>query len=204
MRKLFVAILLILFTLTPALANNLILIPTGTTLTTGQLRGEAAISVDGSRSQYYWLGTGLQQFEANITRVQKPGVDAENIVGLQWCFIPETIFTPGVAFGVNDLADQTRQGVAAYAVISRRLPLGERAFLLRSFTATVGFGGFGIRGPFFGFHAGLPADLFVQGEFDSRDFNGAIGWQPNETFRLKAYSIRRENYLGAEFVPMTF
>ncbi len=204
MRTVYLAALLFLAALTAASANNLILIPTGTTLTTGQVRAEAAISVDGSRSQYYWLGTGFQQFEANVTRFQKPGLDAENILGLQWCFIPETVFTPAVAFGVNDLADQTLQGVAPFVAITRHLPLGERAFLLESFAATVGFGALGIRGPFFGFHAELPARFFVQGEYDSRDFNAAIGWQPTSNIRLKAYTIRRENYVGAELVPVTF
>jgi hypothetical protein len=168
------------------------------------VRAEAAISVDGSRSQFYWLGTGFQQFELNVTRHKQPHLEAENVIDIQWSFIPETILTPAVAFGVNDLADQSGQGAAPYAVITRHLPLGQHAFLLKSFAATVGFGAFGIRGPFFGFEATLPANITVQGEYDSRDFSGSIGWQPTSNLRLKAYSIRRENYLGAELVPITF
>jgi len=204
MSKLFVvASILIIALVSPALANNLILVPTGITLTTGQVRAEAAISVNGSKSQYYWLGTGLKQVELNLTRFQKPGLDSENVVDIQWSFLPETILTPGVAFGVNDLANQSGQGVGPYAVVTRHLPLG-RSSLLRSFAATVGIGAIGLRGPFFGFEAELPAHIIIQGEYDSRDFNAAIGWQPAKFLMLKAYTIRRETYLGAELVPMTF
>ena len=205
MKKLFVfASVLMIALASPALANNLILIPTGITLTTGQVRAEAAISVNGSDSRYYWLGTGLKQVELNVTRFQKPRLDSENVVDIQWSFLPETILTPAVAFGVNDLANQSGQGVGPYAVITRRLPLGQASVLLKSFTATVGIGTLGIRGPFFGFQAELPAHVVVQGEYDSRDFNAAIGWQPAKFLMLKAYSIRRETFLGAELVPMTF
>ena len=205
MRKLIAAASLLTLTLiSTASANNLILAPTGTTLTTGQLRAEAAISVNGSKSQYYWLGTGLQQFELNVTRFQKPGIDAENVVDIQWSFLPETVFTPAVAFGVNDLADQSGQGVGPYFAVTRSIPLGRRAFLLKKFSATVGFGLFGIRGPFGGFEAELPGRIVVQGEYDSRDYNAAIGWKPTDKIMLKAYTIRRENYVGAELVPVTF
>jgi hypothetical protein len=205
MRNFFTTALLSVVALaSPVLANNLILVPTGTTLTTGQVRAEAAISVDGSRAQYYWLGTGLQQFELNLTRFQKPHLDAENVVDIQWSFLPETILTPAIAFGVNDLADQSGQGVGPYAVITRHLPVGQGAFLLKSFAATVGVGAVGLRGPFCGFQAELPANFVIQGEYDSRDFNVSIGWQPVKLLMLKAYSIRRENYVGAELVPITF
>lgn len=205
MRNLLAATSIIMIALlSPAMANNLILIPTGSTLTTGQVRAEAAVSVDGAESHYYWLGTGLKQYELNVTRFQRPGLDAENIAEVQFSFLPETILTPGVAFGVNDFANQSEQGIAPYAVISRSLPLGQSALLLKSLTATVGIGALGIRGPFFGFEAELPANIVVEGEYDSRDFNGAIGWKPISMLMLKAYSIRRETFVGAELVPLTF
>lgn len=188
----------------PAASNNLILIPTGTTLTTGQVRAEAAMSVNGSDSQYYWLGTGLQQFELNVTRFQKSKIDAENVVDIQWSFIPETMLTPAVAFGVNDLAAQSEQGVGPYVVVTRHLPLPEASTLLKSFAATTGVGVLGLRGPFFGFKAELPANLVLEGEYDSRDFNGAVGWQPTKSLMLKAYTIRKQTYVGAELVPITF
>ena len=58
--------------------------------------------------------------------------------------------------------------------------------------------------PFCGFEAKLPGRFFVQGEYDSRDLNAAIGWQPVDLFRIKAYTIRSESYFGAELVPVTF
>jgi hypothetical protein len=202
-KLLIIASLLIIALVSPALANNLILVPTGITLSTGQVRAEAAISVNGSKSQYYWLGTGLKQVELNLTRFQKPGLDSENVVDIQWSFLPETMLTPAVAFGVNDLGAQSEQGVGPYAVVTRHLPLGQ-ASVLKSFAATVGIGVNGLRGPFFGFQAELPAHIILEGEYDSRDYNAAVGWQPATFLMLKAYTIRRETYLGAELVPMTF
>lgn len=204
MKKLFIVTSVLMIALaSTALANNLILVPTGATLTTGQVRAEAALSVNGSRAQCYWLGTGLQQYELNVTRLQKPGLDAENVVGIQWNFLPETILTPAIAIGVNDVADQSVQGIGPYAVVTRHIPVG-RSSLLKSFAATVGIGAFGIRGPFLGFEAELPAHIIIEGEYDSRDFHGAVGWKPAKFLVLKAYSIRRETYLGAELVPITF
>lgn len=199
-----ICLLLALGLLLPAAANNLILTPTATTLTTGQVRAEAAFSPDNTNGHYYWLGTGLRQFEINATRLQKPGLDPEDMVDVQTSFLPETSLSPAVAFGVSDVASQTSNGIGLYAVVTRHLPLGAAAFLLKDFAATAGVGVLGIHGPFSGFEAKLPMGIFVQGEYDSHDFNGAVGWQPVSLFRVKAYTIRKEYYLGAELVPMTF
>lgn len=187
----------------PAAANPLLLAPTATTLTSGQVRAEAAFSPDNTNGRYYWLTTGLKQFEIDAIRLERHSLASENMVGLQFSFLPETSLSPGVAFGVSDIASQSN-GIAPYAVITRHLPMGEAAFLIKDFAATAGVGLFGIRGPFSGFEAKLPMNVFVQGEYDSHDFNAAVGWQPTTLFRVKAYTIRKEYYLGAELVPVTF
>lgn len=185
----------------PAEANPLILAPTATTLTTGQLRAEAALSPDNTNGRYYWLATGLAQYELSAIRQQRPGLSAENSIGIQASFLPETPFNPAVAFGVNDLASHS---IGVYAVVTKHLPIGMASLLVKDFAATIGVGLFGIRGPFGGFEAKLPMKIFVQGEYDSHDLNAAVGWQPTSLFRVKAYTIRKEFYLGAELVPVSF
>jgi len=187
----------------PMRANPLILAPTATTLTTGQVRAEAALSPANTNGSYYWLATGLAQYELSAIRQQRPGLSAQNMIGIQTSFLPETSFNPAVAFGINDLASQSH-GIGVYAVVTKHLPIGQASLLVKDFAATVGVGLFGIRGPFTGFEAKLPMNIFVQGEYDSHDLNGAVGWQPTSLFRVKAYTIRKEFYLGAELVPVAF
>ena len=198
------ALMLVTAANSPADANNLILAPTATTLTTGQIRAEAALSPDNTNGRYYWLATGLRQYELNAIRRERPGLDDENLVGIQACFLPETLLSPAIAFGVRDIASQSPEGIGVYAVVTMHLPIGQASLFVKDFAVTVGAGLFGIRGPFTGFEAKLPMNIFVQGEYDSHDVNAAVGWQPMKLFRVKAYSIRKDFYLGAELVPMSF
>jgi hypothetical protein len=188
----------------PATANYLILTPTATTLTTGQVRAEAALSPDNTNSRYYWLATGLQQYELNAIRLERPGLSAQNMVGIQASFLPETSLNPAVAFGIRDAASQSPNGIGIYAVVTRHIPVGAASVIVKDFATTAGVGLFGIRGPFTSFEAKLPMNIFVQGEYDSHDVNAAVGWQPTKLFRVKAYSISKDLYFGAELVPVTF
>lgn len=186
------------------MANPILFAPTGTTLTTGQLRAEAAFSPGNNSGHYYWLVTGYKQLEFDfIRRDNRIGRD-ENLFGLQWEYLPETIITPAVSFGLSDIASQSAEGIGPYVAITRHLHIGEKSPILRDCALTLGIGAVGIRGPFFGSEMKLPYNLFAEGEYDSQDFNGAIGWQPNDRFRVKAYTIRGDFFLGAELVPVSF
>ncbi|NLN75363.1 MAG: hypothetical protein GX139_03545 [Armatimonadetes bacterium] len=185
-------------------ADPLIMAPTATTLTTGQVRAEAAMRTNDSQDRFFRLGAGLQQFELNVTRVEKPQLKTDNIVGLQWSFLPETSFSPAVAFGVSDAASQSDDGIGVYGVVTKDLPIGKSSSILKECSLTFGLGLFGIRGPLGGFEAKLHNRIFFQGEYDSRRFNGAIGWQPVKQFRLKAYTIDKDYYFGAEVLPLYF
>lgn len=185
-------------------ADPLILSPTANTLTTGQFRAEAAWRSNNSKERLFRLGAGLQQYELNVLRTDKPDSKTENIVGVQWSFLPETSFNPAVAFGISDAGDQSDDGIGVYGVITRHFPIGKSSVFIKDFAATLGLGLFGVRGPFASFEAKLPSGFFLQGEYDSRNLNGAIGWQPLKQFRVKAYSIDKDYYLGAECVPVFF
>ena len=188
----------------PAFANPLLLIPTGTTLSTGQYRAEAALSPNNDHGKYFWLGTGFRQCEVNVIRVDSRLGRDENLIDVQCSFLPETFLTPAVAFGATDVASQSAEGIGVYIVITRHLPIGESSPLLKDFALTAGVGIAGIRGPFFGFEAKLPGSFFAEGEYDSQDLNAAVGWEPMPYFRIKAYTIRSEVYFGAEVASVTF
>lgn len=185
-------------------ADNMLLAPSATTLVTGQFRAEAAFSPHSRDGKYFWFATGARQLEVSALSIGYHGGRLENLFSAQWSFLPETSLTPAIAFGLRDVASQSREGVGAYVVVTRHLPIGATSRVFKEFAVTVGIGAVGIWGPFAGFDAKLPWGLFAQGEYDSRDLNGAIGWQPGRSFRLKAYTIRKHTYFGAEIVPIEF
>ena len=206
MKKLLLAaIALLVFAAGPVLANYILLAPSGTTLTTGQVRAEAAFSPNNDHGKFFWLGTGLMQLEVNMIAVANPGANkTENRVGAQWSFLPETSVTPAVAFGVTDVASESREGIGGYAVVTKHLRTGAINPLLKELSVTGGIGAGGIRGPFAGVEARFPAGIFVQAEYDSHDFNGAVGWQPISLLRFKAYTLRDNFYIGAELRTLRF
>lgn len=188
----------------PASANYLLLAPTGTTLSTAQVRAEAAISPGRDNGQYYWLATGLMQIEVNLIQRNPDAGKKETRLGAQWSFLPETSLTPAIGFGVTDIASESDEGIAGYLAVTKSLPVGWLNTFVRDLSVTAGVGAGGINGIFGGVELKLPMGLFAQAEYDSRDFNGAVGWQPVSMFRVKAYSLRDDFYVGAELLPIRF
>lgn len=186
------------------LCNPLLLAPTGTTLTTGQFRAEVALSSGNKRGNYTWVATGFKQFEASLIRISGVAGEDANLFSAQWCFLPETFITPAVSLGVYDIGAQTEDGMGVYFAASKHISTKALTAFLRDFSITLGVGLGGIKGPFASFEAKLPAGVFLQGEYDSKDLNGAIGLQPAPSLRFKIYSIRKDIYYGAEFTPSVF
>lgn len=203
-RTLCTAAILILCAAGAAIANPVILAPSATTLGLGQVRAEAALSPDNESGKYYWLSTGALGVEASLIRVEDANRKIENLFSAQMSFLPETFLSPALAFGVSDIGSQSAEGIGLYAVATKTLELSRFVPLVREFRATAGVGVGGIRGPFFAAEAKLPLRVFVQGEYDSRDFNAAVGFQPIEMLRFKAYNIRGDFFFGAELKPISF
>lgn len=203
-RSLWIVTALVIGISAAASANPILLAPSGRTLSTGQVRAEAAFGSDSQSGKYFWLGAGFMQVEANVILLDSvKGQDAD-MVNVQWNFLPETFLTPGLAFGATDVAGQSDHGMGVYVVATKRLKVGRFSPVVKEFSATAGVGVGGIRGPFFGVQSRLPYGLFMEGEYDSRDFNAAVGWQPMKLLKLKAYTIKDDFYLGAEIPPITF
>jgi len=205
MKRLIVLLLItILFAVTPVFANRIILAPSGETLTTGQVRAEAALSPSNDDGKYMWLGAGLMQVELNLLHRENPAGEETNEISAQWNFLPETSFNPGIGFGVQDITNESSDGLAGYVVATKHLPVGMMNPFVKDLAVTAGIGAGGINGPFFAAEAKLPLKFFAQAEYDSHDFNAAFGWQPGSMVRVKAYSIRDDLYFGAELMPIRF
>ena len=94
----------------PVAANPIILAPSATTLTTGQVRAEAALSPNNNQGRYFWFGTGISQFEVNLIRYDQPNSKPQNSFGAQWDIMPQTMFSPAVAVGVTDISSLLAKG----------------------------------------------------------------------------------------------
>jgi len=204
MRTLWIVTALVVFACAAVSADPILLAPTGKTLGTGEFRVEGAFGSDDHDGDYFWGGVGFMQFEANLIRLDDVDGHSENLIGVQWNFMPETFATPAVSFGVTDVASDSDDGIGGYAAITKRLDVGVVVPLIKSVTGTAGVGIGGISGVFGGVQVKFPAGFFVEGEYDTNDFNGAVGWQPFKMLKLKAYSIRDDIYFGAEVRPLSF
>jgi len=186
------------------LADRNILMPTGQTLTTDQVRAEALFSYANNHGNYQFLATGFQQFEFNATRVEYEGGRKETLLGAEWNFLPETFFTPAIGFGVRDINSQSKEGIGIFAAVTRHFPTGPAQEWLSDLSVTLGVGAKSLKGPFASTEFHLPHNLFVQAEYSQEGWNAALGWEPIPLVRLKTYSLSNINYFGAELIPVEF
>jgi hypothetical protein len=187
-----------------ALADDLILLPTGATLTTGQYRGEVIISPESRHGNFEEAAVGLESYEFNYMRADYGQGKVENKFGVQWCFLPETFITPAVSIGVRDLFSQSAEGFGGYAALTKSVPVGPLTNLISDVSLTVGFGIRSLRGPFGGVEVKFLHNLVAQAEYDGDNWNTAFGWQPTETLRLKTYKLNKERYYGVELIPLAW
>lgn len=119
----------LLLTSAPVMAAPSVSGPTGLIDTpTADVLREGKISLG-----YYNLkdgGTGTfninlaPKVEVGVTAFRYDGQSNKNYVNAKFALVPETVMTPGLAIGVQDIADQDQRSV--YAVASKALPFGFR------------------------------------------------------------------------------
>jgi len=103
-------------------STGLINSPTADVLRSGQL----------SLGYYHLKDGGVGSFNTNVAPNFEIGVAAfrydghsnENYLNAKFGIVPETVMTPGIAIGVEDIANHHERSV--YAVASKALPLGFR------------------------------------------------------------------------------
>jgi hypothetical protein len=181
-----------------ARADRLIWIPTAYT---SGLQGEYLGEADGNRGLLTGqFGIG-RQFELLARHYKDFSADDETEVGGQWQVLPEGFATPAVAVGVWDVADEGDQGRRFFGVISKSVPIVNKLPLgVRDIKVHAGVGSNRLSGVFLGGQVGFPFGLRLYGEYDARDFNAGLSWNPILPLRLKLESWDGDFFLGAQFI----
>ena len=195
----------LLLTTVPVLAapsvngpTGLINSPTADVLRPGQL----------ALGYYHLKNGGVGSFNTNIAPNLELGVAAfrydgqsnKNYINAKFAVVPETILTPGLAFGVEDMANRDQRSV--YAVASKALPFG--------FRIHAGTGGGRFRGVFAGIEKTInpisvitgsnafPATTFIA-EYDGQTMNYGARMSIIPGLKLDAGIRNHNGYIGISF-----
>ena len=189
-----------------ASADRLLLIPTGTTLSTGGVKVQAALSTENDNAKVYWANLGISRFEVEGARFQDFGPETLDAISAQVSVMPETSFTPAVALGVRDISDETKDegalynGQSIYLAVSKGVPVtGGIPILFQDVKIHGGIGTGSLSGIFFGVQGTLPMGLQVMGEFDTEDFNFGAAYNIAPMLKIQAESLKGDFYYGATF-----
>ena len=185
-------------------ADNIIFVPRGTTLTTGQFRGQFLFSQTGDDGNFHTFSIGLKQLEFQYTHAEYVNGRKEELMGGQWNVLPETFITPAIGIGVRDVWSRSKEGIGIYGALTKHIPIQNYTRYADDFSVTLGVGARSIHGFFCGGEVKLPLYFVGQVEFDGENWNTALCWQPAETFRLKVAGVKSKRYYGAEFTPLEF
>ena len=205
MLRLFAILLVCCLLAGPALADRLILTPTGQNLGTG-IKAEYAASASGD-FKIYWAQVGFSKIELEGVRFQDFGPDNIDAISAQLEVVPETSFTPAVSLGVRDISDDTKgkgalyDGQSIYVAASKGVPVtGGIPVLFQDVKVHGGFGtGGSLSGLFFGVSGKLPMGIGLMGEFDTEDWNFAASYDIVPAVKIRASSIKGDIYYGALF-----
>lgn len=184
-------------------ADRLILIPEGTTLTTGQVKGEVAIGTEDDSPTVIWGNVGISRLEVEGAWFSNFGPENVQAYGVQVSVLPETSFTPALAVGVRDIGDEASpfnslyNGRSFYAALSKGIPFSDGIPFLQDVKFHGGVGTGSLSGVFFGAEAAIPGGIHLAGEYDTEDFNFSAAYGFARIAQLKVYSIRSDFYFGA-------
>lgn len=177
-------------------ADQLILAPTGRTLTLGQAKLEGAVMADDSDNSIVWANVGLPRLELNAIRVENEGNDGDIGFGAEFAILPETLVTPAIGVGIRDITDETNFGPAFYAAVSKTVPLAGKLPVITSLKLHGGLGTDSLDGIFAGVELGLPYNLNGIAEYVNDNFNFSLGWSPIKFVQVKAYWIDSDFFYG--------
>lgn len=182
-------------------ADRLILIPEGTTLTTGQVKGEYAARLSTGSKQALWANIGLSRLEVESAWFSESGAKNLNAISAQAAVLPETSFTPALAIGVRDIGNQTNAvdnlygGRAFYLAASKAIPFTSNLPLLQEVKAHAGVGTGSLSGFFFGAETGV-GKLHLAAEYDTSKFNYAATFNVLPIAKLQLSSMDGDIYYG--------
>lgn len=107
---------------TLASADRIVTVPTATKISTRAVRGEI-LTFPGRDTTRAWLGYGINPLlDAELTF---ESMNSSSVVGSlnvgYYYLLPITDLAPGIAVGVHDVLNRTRDGRAAYLAVTYRL-----------------------------------------------------------------------------------
>ena len=189
-----------------ASADRLLLIPTGTTLGTGGVKVQAAISTENDSAKAFWANLGISKLEIEGARFQDFGAEDFDTISAQVSVLPETTITPAVALGVRDISDETKDsgalynGQSIYLAVSKGVPVtGGIPGIFQDVKIHGGIGTGSLSGLFFGLQGTLPMGLQVMGEYDTENFNLGVAYNIAPMLKIQAESLKGDFYYGATF-----
>lgn len=192
-----IAVGILLFLPATLWADRLIRMPIGYNLPPASLKIEVARQNDNGGITQYWTQVGLVGgIEVEITRLERAGRNTDSL-SLQYKLLPDIGFAPAVSLGLRDITDNTQEGFSAYIALGYRLPYTPPNPFVEEMYLYGGLGAGGIKGLFVGTDIRTPYRILLSVEYDSRQWNAAISWEPLPMLRLRLYSIDRQTFYGA-------
>lgn len=203
MRTSVICLFALLLAASCSMADRIIFAPTGSTLSTGQIRAEAAVKSSDTSQHLYWGAIGLGQVELSAIKVDKneslSHFGDDDVVSVALGLIPETLITPGVSVGVWNIGADDHRDRGYYLAASKSVPMDSSFGFLSNLRVHVGVGTKGTSGTFGGVELGLPKGVRVSAEYFQHNANFALDWMPIKAARLKIYWIDGDPYYGLEF-----
>lgn len=187
-------------------AENLILIPTGKTLSTGGVQAEY-LSKFGEDGKVYFANIGISRLEIQAAKFQDfSNGDDPTAISAQISVLPETTFTPALAIGIRDISNETTSynslyGKRSYYIAaSKKVPIvGGIPLLFQDVSLHGGIGTDSLSGVFFGIEGVLPMGLHLNAEYDTDDVNVALSYKVIPTLKADVSYIKGDMYYGAMF-----
>ncbi len=203
MRTAIFLLIVLMSVVTCSNADRIIFAPTGSTLSMGQIRAEAAVKSADTSEHLYWGAIGLGQIELSAIKVDKneslSHFGDDDVVSVALGLIPETPITPGVSVGVWNIGADESRNRGYYMAASKSVPMDSAFNFLSDLRLHVGVGTKGTSGVFGGIEAGLPKGVRISAEYFQHNVNFALNWAPIKAARLKVYWIDGDPYYGVEF-----
>jgi hypothetical protein len=185
-------------------ADRLILIPEGTTLTTGQIKGEFDAGATNSGGNAYWVNLGVTRLEIEGAWFKGFSAHDTDAVSAQISVLPETSFTPAIALGIRDIGDKTESadslydGRSLYVAASKGLSLSSRGLpFLSDLKVHAGIGTGSLSGIFFGAEAAVSGRWHLAAEYDTHNVNLAAMYNIAPVAQLRVEEIQNDMYFGA-------
>jgi hypothetical protein len=187
-------------------AENLILIPTGKTLSTGGVQA-GYLSKFGDDGKVYFANIGVSRLEIQAAKFQDfSNGDDPTAISAQISVLPETTFTPALAVGIRDISNETNSynslyGKRSYYIAaSKKVPItGGIPLVFQDVSLHGGIGTDSLSGVFFGIEGVLPMGLHLNAEYDTDDVNVGLTYKIIPTLKADLSYIKGDMYYGALF-----